>query len=441
MKSMKSSFSLALAALMLLLALPLAARAAAQPCACDTIVQLMVMGNYATPMYYADGDEQGRQAMLPMQFLMNERGESRLPITRKWEWEFDAAQDHRENPEYYFVFDYRVDQFENAQRLHEFVEAVCLATGHEKVAMTSTSQANSVMMTYLKEHGYGRARSLMFYNGSFQGTTFMGEALTDFQIGSLADFAEFLACTKRDSEMMAASMNLLTTLPGANRALRLPPANRLAEALAGRVIKHMPYMWTFFPAGYYEQVRDKLLVGPQYDYLRARLDKYHNEVQLHVPELLANAQKAGVKVAVVACYGVSAIPLTAKTDYQNDSLVDVAYSSVGATVAPIGQVLPPGDSPYRSPDGIIDAASCVLPDKTWFVKYKGHWWSDDVFREFQQWFIHSDGHPTVNSNPVYPQFMYVGDGELHALADEPERPPLPDTFVPAMAALLRVLAG
>jgi len=83
----------------------------------------------------------------------------------------------------------------------------------------------------------------------------------------------------------------------------------------------------------------------------------------------------------------------------------------------------------------------LLPDKTWFVKYKGHWWSDDVFREFQQWFIHSEGHPTVNSNPAYPQFMYVGDGELHALADEPERPPLPDAFAPALMALLRVLAG
>jgi hypothetical protein len=79
-------------------------------------------------------------------------------------------------------------------------------------------------------------------------------------------------------------------------------------------------------------------------------------------------------------------------------------------------VLPPSTSKYRSSDGIIDAATCVLPDQTWFVKY--NWHNPDCLEDLRQWVIHSKAYPRVGANPDFPQYlMRTEDGKAVPLTD------------------------
>jgi len=120
-------------------------------------------------------------------------------------------------------------------------------------------------------------------------------------------------------------------------------------------------------------------------------------------------------VAVICAYGKAPIPLLSDTTYQCDMLIDTSYSSGGATTALMGQTLPPGGSKYRSPDGLVDASTCVLPDQTWFIKYNGHQFLPSF--ELRQWIIHSKSYPTIRSNPQFPQYLrLIDDNKTEPLA-------------------------
>jgi len=169
------------------------------------------------------------------------------------------------------------------------------------------------------------------------------------------------------------------------------------------VMVTMPAIWSFVTPEYYE--RSKLLLGgdPKYDILLATADKYHYEVRLRTEALISEAMHSGTKVAVICSYGMAPIPVVKNADYHSDNLIDSELASGGATFARLGQTLPPGNQKYRSPDGIIDASTALLPDNTWFVKYNDH--SAGAMYDLRMWIIHADEQPTVWQNPDFPQFL------------------------------------
>jgi len=100
-------------------------------------------------------------------------------------------------------------------------------------------------------------------------------------------------------------------------------------------------------------------------------------------------------------------------------------------------VLPPSDSKYRGPDGVFDAATCILPDQTWFIKYNGH--STGCMKELIDWIIRSEGQPTVWQNPDFPQYLQrTEDGRAVPLGpEEPPAPPL--NFMQAALAFAKTI--
>ena len=74
---------------------------------------------------------------------------------------------------------------------------------------------------------------------------------------------------------------------------------------------------------------------------------------------------------IVANYGTRALPLTSKKNNQTDMIIDTKYASAGATVAAFGKKLKKNGR-YVSPDKVLDASTCTLPDNTWFFKGVTH---------------------------------------------------------------------
>ena len=59
---------------------------------------------------------------------------------------------------------------------------------------------------------------------------------------------------------------------------------------------------------------------------------------------------------------------------------------------------------YLSPDLKIDASTCILPDKTWFIKNSYHDHFTDIYHDLIRAFFNGDN-VTVTTNEEYPQFL------------------------------------
>ncbi|MCL2301117.1 MAG: hypothetical protein FWC27_13325 [Firmicutes bacterium] len=425
--------------------------AAAKSCNCGEVVQVYMEG-FGSSLYYDYGTPEQRKAemaetddlpagiwallkSIPLSVLkwswspfasgagalvnsimghlaMDQDGNSIEPISEHWR--INPDQDHRESPEYRFHYDFRIDPFEAAKQLDEFIEAVVKATGHGKIALTGHSEGAIVTMTYLKVYGSKRLESFIMLNGAWQGLTMVGELFTGKFGLSAASVTNYIADLDDGSGSLKNAMTLL------RKSHLLDFLEPLGDGLIDRMgdqiyaetlmplLGSMPMIWAFVPQEYYPEARKLIAGDPRYAKLLAKADKYHSEVQSQAGKLLKKAADKGVKLAIIAGYGSHPIPVTKNAAYQNDSMIDTAYEAGFATAAPIGQTLPGVDptsskSKYRSPDGIFDASTCLFPDYTWFVKGSVH--ESGPSRELRQWIIHSKTQPTVWSSKDWPQYL------------------------------------
>jgi len=178
---------------------------------------------------------------------------------------------------------------------------------------------------------------------------------------------------------------------------------------------------------------------PKYDGLKARIDRYHYEVMLQAPALLADAMNSGAKVSVIASYGLAPMPFTRDALYQSDGFVDSAREAGGATYAPLYGTLPPSESPYRSPDGVFDAASCILPEQTWFIQGNAH--EEDCMQELIDWLIHSEQQPTIRQNSAYPQYLRRTADEKVIPLEAGAAPGQVQSLWAALQVLLKLVLG
>jgi len=460
-----------------------AANLSAAPCGCGEVVQVWVDG-FGTPLYYNEGtpaqataemiitdtlkaDLKGllqgvalsvlRRSWDPLaasiskvlfglmgHLQLDEYGQSVEPLSSHWSVSESQARDHANRPGFNFSYDYRRDPFELAAQLDEFIETLCGKTGHERIALCAHSEGANVAMAYVSECGTGRLETLTLGNGGWQGLTMAGQLFVKrFELEPAA-ITDYIANYDDGSGLLRAGMDLLRTsrllnfTPALGRGLTKTLMDPLYEQLLVPLFCQMPAVWSFVPDEYFEDALKVLGDDPKYAELKKKVIKYHDEVFLNAPDLLKEALADGVKVAVIAAYGPAPLPLTADATYLSDSLIDTARMSGGATTAPIGQTLPPSGSKYRSPDGMIDAITCALPDQTWFIKYNAH--DSHPSQALRQWIIHSQGIPTVFDNPDFPQYLKrTPDGGTAPLeGDEPEVKPA-KCFAQALWAFMKAL--
>ncbi|MDR2753391.1 MAG: lysophospholipase [Oscillospiraceae bacterium] len=451
----KRMLALVLCAALLMgaLALPAAANeTSAQTCTCGEVVQVYMDG-FGMPLYYDFGTPEQRDPGMAVTdnlfpaILRLLWGAAKTAFTFSWNpladgigallfslmghlrvapdgtsvepltnhWVLNPAQDHRNRPQYTFNYDFRMDPFFLAAELEAFIEALCETTGHAKVALTGNSEGAIVVMTYLAEYGTERLDSLILVNGAFQGLTLVGELFTKQIALSQPAVTNYIATLDGGSGGLATAMEVLRAAHVLDLAAPLlggfvmrTMSDRLFETTIVPIFVAMPVLWAFVPTAYYPQARTLISGRPEYAKLLAQADLYHEKVQSQAEDLLKNAAKKGVKVALMCSYGRYPIPVTKNSYYQCDGLIDTALESGGATAAPIGKTLLPSTSKYRSPDGIFDAATCMLPDQTWFVANNGH--ESGPTNELRQWIIHSEAQPTVWQNEDYPQYLVQQDG-------------------------------
>ena len=180
----------------------------------------------------------------------------------------------------------------------------------------------------------------------------------------------------------------------------------------------LPGLWTFVPDEYYDDAinyafGDTARIG-EYALFVAKLDAYH-AIQKNTQNNLNLVLSKGVTLTIVSNYNTHIAPVSPKSKtLTGDVTIETVGTSAGATTAPIGETFPEDytqakftDKDYISPDNMIDASTCMFPDRTWFIKDMKHLEFDregnncDVYI----WLATADEQYTVDTDDLYPQFL------------------------------------
>jgi len=335
-----------------------------------------------------------------------------------------AVHGHSLDQDWYFGYDFRLDPYEHAARLHEWIGAIKDMTGHGKVQLRVSSMGGMVAMAYLEAYGTGDIEKVLFQCCPFQGTAVAGElfnGLIEIDKNALMNYAKD-ALPSLDTGFLGAFLyNLIDVfdLLGIwNFLLRI--ADKLVLNLKDRILEEalfpifgsMPGIWSFVPVEYYDSAKEYMLDAQEQAGLIEKLDRYQMNVMRRAPEILKAAVEDGVRVYIIAGYNIQRTPLVTAHRKNSDGTDDTDFASVGATCAEIRGTLGEGYSQkiadghdHLSKDGVIDASTCALPEYTWFIRDMLHATTHAGHKEFYRWLLSGEEQLTVFDRAEYPQFL------------------------------------
>lgn len=318
---------------------------------------------------------------------------------------------------YYITYDWRLDPYTVAEKINSAVNLAVKDSGKEKVNLICCSLGGVMTLAYLDEYGYGKINSCMFLSSTIYGSyvandalsgkigfdknilnTFLNYAVPDLQI--LWKILDYIAVT----DMLVNFANNLTNTYKA----------QIYEETMRDNFGTMPGLWAMVQPDEYEAAK-KFVFGDdaaEYAGLIKRIDKFQ-KFRLGRDEFIKKMMADGVAVTVVTAYNSPVIPVYERSYVNGDMVLETELMAAGATVAPYGKTL--GDSyvakdPSKlSPDRVIDASTCLLPENTWFIKDAPHvpcnYGSELAAMLFD--LMYYDGQPTVTTEGLYPQFQYT----------------------------------
>lgn len=362
----------------------------------------------------------------------------------------DPKTPHGVKYSYYFGYDFRLDPVENAHKLHTFIEEVKELTGHDTVRFRASSMGGVVTTSYIKLYGTDDIEAIIFQCCPLQGTAVAGELYNgkvEINKDALLNYATCALPDLENDALAGVLYTLIEMLDAGGVWLGLVDiADVLIENLKDRVFDEslipifgtMPGIWSFVPDEYYESAKDFMKLDSEtHAGLLKKIDFYHYDVQKETETLLKKAQENGTKIYIVAGYNMQRTPLVTAHKNNSDGTVDTQYATVGATCAYIGETLPDGytqtrfpETKYISPDRVIDASTCALPECTWFIKDMLHSSTHSAHHEFYRTLFNSDVQLTVNDMSEYPQFI---QNDVNSQSFSPVKPTLGNDVLDALS--------
>ncbi|MDR0531970.1 MAG: hypothetical protein LBG83_07900 [Oscillospiraceae bacterium] len=325
----------------------------------------------------------------------------------------------RNNRAMYF-YDWRLDPWDLAEGFDRYIDDIRQRTGKDKINVLVTSGTGTMVLAYLARYGTDKLASICFNQSMHNGSGLMGQlALRQFSMNADAlgythtfdiFFMEDIQAKAEpylkwlyESGVMEIGTKLFT------QASKLI-TDRIYDEALNPIMFMMPMFWAYIPLEYYEAAKLSVFRGdPKYDNFIDGIDRYHYQAQAFSDELLREAAKK-IKISLWCGYNLATIPLVPNSAVHSDNLVETFRASNGAICARWGEKLP---SYYKqrvadghnhiSPDRLVDASTCALPEQTWFSKNQWHR-GEYNYEGWYQWFLETTN-LSVFENERYPQFM------------------------------------
>ncbi len=357
---------------------------------------------------------------------------------------------------YWFYYDWRLDPIETAGEFKAYVDDICASTGCGEVGVIASCLGTNVVTAYLAvypEHASEHIRGVAFDGSVVGGAEMLSEAISGkFNIDAAAINRTLIDCGAIGMFDIDSFIN--TTLEMLDRTGALDAVigktkdwiyYKLVEGVTSALALSTFYTWPNYWACVSPEDYDtaiEYVFGPEkskkrteYAGLIAKLDNYNEVVRQRIPEILTQTVENGVNFGAVSKYGFQTLPICETNYLVSDQFASVGRSSFGATTGTIyndlsedyiASRIEEGYGAYLSPDGQIDASTCLFPDSTWFIKGSSHSnWSDWELRLLYD-IASSEERVTVNNSCWPSQFVVYSytnpdedsDGEIEAMTAE-----------------------
>ncbi len=303
-----------------------------------------------------------------------------------WHWDYEL------------YYDWRLDPWDNADALNEYIKDIKKVTGFEKVGLLSSCVGTHVALAYIQKYGTVDVSFVGLDISVSGGSELLSEPISGkFNLDGNAINRFLIDCNAVGLFSIDAFLNQTIDLivatglidkigEGVKKTLYEKLVHGVTSALALSTLYNYPSYWAAVKAEDLEEAKNYVF-GPEgsekrkeYAGLIARIDNYDREVRQQIPALLAEIDR-DANIGIVAKYGMQIGPICQSNDVVGDQIASLTCASFGATTSTIhdtlsddyiAQRVAEGKGKYISPDKQVDASTCLYPDYTWFIKGVRH---------------------------------------------------------------------
>lgn len=411
-------------------------------------------------------------------------------------WDKNADKNHGSDGtfklrDYDFRYDWRLSPYDHVDRLHEYIKKIIKSTGCSQVALVGRCLGGNIITAYLDKYGSEKLVKKVVYdevmsNGSVViNDCFSGKiAFSDKHVQAYLLESEYYGKQGEGIDLIGVSDLLLElaerlfdllTQTGATQGIFdgvYDLYERLYEAFMPAMLRATGIgTWVSYWSSLCEEDFDTaldLIFGKKGTQTReenagliAKIETVRERIvktrTLKGEANLYNrfSEEYGVEIGIIAGYGLVNPPIIESVDETGDIVVDVKNASFGATAAGVFDKLPQdyidkqiaaGKGKYISPDGKIDASTCMFPATTWFIKNKHHDTYNQI-RDLSEYFTQYSNVTADSNNRNVSRFLIVDKNDIDKavnmtednMADGPwldavEQEPTKETM---LAALMR----
>ncbi len=341
--------------------------------------------------------------------------------------------------EYTFKYDARLDPVDIAHTLHTYIGWVRQHSGQDKFELVGSSYGTSVVVAYLALYGWEEFDSVVLCVPSLEGINFVGElfsgsfnfdpdAVEAFASGMIADETiQILLSTLNDLGILDILLALVV-----EPVLNVAVMNALEDIIHDIFATH-PAMWAFVEDEYFYDALENIYGDDwnedteEYRQLIDKVIYFHEEIKTKDREIIQEAVDSGLHFNIITKYNKAPFPFSEEGNFTGDGFVDLENASLGATVAMNWETLPEDytqknytEYNFMSPDGVIDASTCLLPFNTWFIKDLAHGEKPDYYYQVINRILYED--LDVFTSDTLPQFLQNTGDAIVPLEVEEEEP-------------------
>ncbi|MBE6800121.1 MAG: hypothetical protein E7529_02845 [Ruminococcaceae bacterium] len=292
---------------------------------------------------------------------------------------------------YLYAFPLIGDPMESARGLDDYIQRIKADKGVDKVNVVTISLGGTILTAYLelfKDTGYPDINRVVNVVACLQGTDVMGDFyLRSWNLEDEFFFHEYIPMIMEETSGNAALGYLI------NIAIKIFPKavvyTLLTSAVDGildSLMLNCPQFWAMIPADRYDDAKAKysfIWEDAEYAELAPKLDAFH-EAAVNLEANFGKLMDDGVLVHSVAGYGLDYsaqdycffAAMKSSLTTNSDAIIDIDSTTLGATYAPAGEILPDeilfADDAIISPDGSIDISTCAFPENVWLFEGQHH---------------------------------------------------------------------
>lgn len=337
-----------------------------------------------------------------------------------------------------FHYDWRLSPETCADELRERVDVVLKKTGAKKVNIVARCLAGNVLSAYLQnhsEHAKAKVNDAVLFIPSTEGINLIGALFSgkiEIVSENLDTFADSILKYEEiieDTAVRDLVVVMVSVLEQA-KALNLGTdtlqklVDKIKDNLIPRLVRRtygsFPSFWAMVPTEYLEDAIAFVYNTPELqEEYKGTIEKarsYNSNVAVNARACIKELSD-DISISVISKYNLPLMPVFADCEPTSDGIAETEYTSFGATVADYGKTLSADyivsiseeNKKFLSPDNMIDASTCALPERTWFIKNSYHDHFPSSIDKLIETILTTD--MDVFSNELYPQYL---DAEVTA---------------------------